>query len=115
MRIIIAGSRGIKAPLSAVTLAMANCKFNLPLTVISGTAQGIDRAGEEWAESLGIEVERYPADWGMHGKSAGYKRNQLMAEKSDALVAVWDGKSRGTMHMIDIMKKAGKPVYVEIV
>ena len=35
-----------------------------------------------------------------------------MAEYGDALIAVWDGKSRGTQNMIDIMKAFGKPVYV---
>ena len=32
----------------------------------------------------------------MHGKSAGYIRNEQMAQNADALVAFWDGKSKGT-------------------
>ena len=35
-----------------------------------------------------------------------------MAKAADGLVAFWDGKSKGTKHMIDIMTKAGKQVRV---
>ena len=35
-----------------------------------------------------------------------------MATKADALIAVWDGVSRGTKHMIDIAKKNGLSVFV---
>lgn len=47
------------------------------------------------------------ANWEKHGKSAGYKRNQEMANVSTHLIAFWDGKSRGTKHMIDIAKRDG--------
>ena len=48
---------------------------------------------------------RFPADWDKYGKAAGYKRNGEMARNADALIAFWDGKSRGTKHMIDLAKK----------
>lgn len=35
-----------------------------------------------------------------------------MAGYADALIAIWDGKSRGTAHMIETMKKLGKPTFV---
>jgi hypothetical protein len=37
-----------------------------------------------------------------------------MAKYADALIAVWDGKSRGTKNMIDEAKKLGLKVYVKI-
>jgi hypothetical protein len=80
--------------------------------IVSGTARGVDRYGEELAEQLGIPVKRFPADWDKYGKSAGYKRNVLMAEYADKLLAIWDGHSKGTGHMIDIMQKVGKPVQI---
>jgi hypothetical protein len=43
----------------------------------------------------------HPANWQRDGKSAGFKRNVLMADNADALVAFWNGKSHGTQHMID--------------
>jgi len=35
-----------------------------------------------------------------------------MVKEADAVVAVWDGKSRGAKHTIDHAKKVGVPVYV---
>ena len=43
--------------------------------------------------------------WDIYGKSAGYKRNEEMAKVADSCVVFWDGKSSGTKHMIDLVKK----------
>ena len=89
---------------------------------VSGCASGADRLGERYAEELQetihpaekskITLKQFPADWNKHGKSAGYKRNQEMGNYADALLAYWDGASRGTMHMINIMRQLNKPVRV---
>ena len=68
--------------------------------------------GETYAQSKGYDVKIMPADWGAHGRSAGYKRNQQMADISDALVAFWDGSSPGTKHMINLAKAKGLRVHV---
>lgn len=73
--------------------------------VISGACRGPDRLGERWAHEHSIPMDRYPAKWGEFGKSAGYRRNELMAEKAEALVAFHELNSRGTSHMIDIAKR----------
>jgi len=80
------------------------------IVIVSGTARGADKLGELWASRHDHEVERFPADWNKHGKRAGYLRNKEMAEYADALIAFWDGVSRGTEHMVNIMEKLGKPV-----
>lgn len=108
MRTIIAGSRSLG--FKAVSEAMEFCGW-IPSVVISGCARGVDQAGEAWAKQHTIPIERYPADWSL-GKSAGYIRNSKMAEAADALIAVWDGQSRGTHHMIDIACNQGLKVYV---
>lgn len=59
-----------------------------------------------------IPVKRFPADWDRHGRAAGPIRNCQMAQYADALIAIWDGKSRGTKNMIDEMNKCGKPVLI---
>ena len=82
------------------------------VVIISGTARGADKLGEKFAHTAGIEVEKYPANWDKHGKSAGYKRNLEMAEASDVLIAFWDGKSKGTKHMIDIALAKGLEVHI---
>jgi hypothetical protein len=73
--------------------------------IISGTARGADKLGERYAETRGIEIKRMPANWDKHGKSAGYKRNEQMAQIATHCVLFWDGKSRGTMHMRDLARQ----------
>ena len=75
------------------------------LLIVSGAARGADKLGEEWARKNHVGIKQFPADWDRYGKSAGYKRNKEMAEYGDALLAFWDGKSRGTGHMINLAKE----------
>ncbi len=82
------------------------------ITVVSGCALGVDTYGIRWAEERGLPVMRYPADWDKHGKSAGILRNIQMAAVADALVALWDGESPGTRHMVQEADKRGLRVYI---
>lgn len=52
-----------------------------------------------------MKLKLYPADWKKYGSSAGYIRNDEMAKYADCLIAFWDGKSKGTKHMIDLAVK----------
>lgn len=103
MRTIIAGSREINNYF-LIKHALAKLPWEIT-TVISGHARGPDKLGELWAKENNIPLEIYPADWDYFGKRAGYIRNELMAQKAEALVAFWDGKSKGTEHMINIAKE----------
>lgn len=47
----------------------------------------------------------FPANWAEFGKYAGYIRNYDMGKNADMLIAFWDGKSKGTSHMIDIAER----------
>jgi len=81
--------------------------------VISGTARGPDTWGERWAGELSsVDLERYPADWDTHGRSAGVIRNKEMAREGTALLAFWDGESSGTSNMIDEARSRGLDVTV---
>jgi lactate dehydrogenase-like 2-hydroxyacid dehydrogenase len=82
--------------------------------VICGCARGADEHGRTWANKHGIKVENFPANWAKYGKSAGYRRNQEMAAKADGVIAIWDGHSKGTNHMINIAKEKGLKVQVFI-
>jgi hypothetical protein len=55
----------------------------------------------------------FPADWKTHGKAAGPIRNRQMAKNAEALIALWDGNSRGTKNMIETATKLGLKVYVK--
>lgn len=117
LKLIIAGSRNFQnyQGLNGYTtefLEKLGFTIRDDITVISGTASGADRLGEVWAKANGLNLLRMPADWKTHGKSAGYRRNVEMAEVADACIVFWDGKSRGSKHMIDIAKKKGLPLRV---
>lgn len=80
--------------------------------LVCGMARGADMlAYSLWANNK-MPIHNFPANWDKYGKSAGYRRNQEMGEFADAAVCFWDGNSKGTKHMIDIMNKLNKPVYV---
>ena len=81
---------------------------NIPkecIQIISGMASGADTLGYKYAIERGYPCIKFPAKWDIHGKAAGHIRNKAMAEHADALIAFWDGKSRGTQDMIDIAKE----------
>lgn len=82
------------------------------IQIVSGMARGADALGARYAKERGYPLKEFPADWDNLGKRAGYVRNQQMSEYSTHLVAFWDGKSRGTKHMIDIAKGVGLKVRV---
>ena len=114
-RVIIAGSRNfnnyelLKKECDAF-LSDKKEKYNI--TIISGGARGADFYGEKYAQDEGFSLEVFPADWKKFGKSAGFRRNEQMAEFADALIAFWDGKSHGTKHMIDTATEKGMNVSV---
>lgn len=112
MRVIIAGSRSFQdyeLLKSKMSYYLQNAK---DIEIVSGTAYGADKLGERFAKEFNYELKQFPADWDTFGKSAGYKRNVQMADYADALVAFWDGESRGTEHMIRIMKDKNKALRI---
>lgn len=113
LRLIIAGSRGIDSYRTVAEAAETFCLlYGKPDVVLSGGAYGVDQLGEEWANNAGVPLEVYPADWALHGRKAGMMRNSFMARKANALLAVWDGSSNGTRHMIETAKRRGFIVVV---
>lgn len=102
MKVIIAGSRSIK-DYDVVKYAIHNCPFVEQMTeIISGGAIGVDSLGEEFARECNIPLTIVRANWEEDGKSAGFIRNRKMVSMADGLIALWDGKSKGTEHTIKL-------------
>ena len=122
LRIIIAGSRDFNdyelLKREALNILKQNNRPKDTVKIISGTARGADTLGEQFAKEFGLEVKRFIPDWDRLGKRAGYIRNAEMAKyatKDDndgMLIAFWDGKSKGTKHMIDLANRYGLEVHV---
>lgn len=109
-RVIIAGTRDF----SNYELLKEKCDNILStkrqdsnIVILSGTAKGADRLGERYARERGFLLRRFPADWDKDGNKAGPIRNAKMADNADALIAFWNGTSRGTAHMIMTAKEKG--------
>jgi len=122
MKCIIAGSRTI-TEYRVVVAAFILSGFALKVTeIVSGHAartnvngvwvDNVDRLGERLAVEfrLGLKVMR--ADWQGLGPTAGFTRNKEMAAYADRLIAVWDGKSRGTAQMIRVATEMNRKVYI---
>lgn len=117
MKLIIAGSRNINLTVDQVQEAVVERWSTWGVVdgvseVVCGLARGPDLAGKEWAKSMGIPVKEFPANWEQFGRKAGALRNIEMAEYADELLAYWDGKSRGTQHMIKDMENRKKKVHI---
>ncbi len=122
LRVIIAGGRDFNdySLLRNSVIKIITDKTALPdlAVIVSGMARGADKLGVQFADEMGLEIVRFPADWDGLGKRAGYVRNVEMAKfasednNDGLLIAFWDGKSKGTKHMIDTAKRYGLEVHV---
>lgn len=116
-KVIIAGGRDFSDyPMLEAALDHAlseKIKTGCDIEIVSGDARGADSLGVQYANKRGLAVKHFPAEWGKFGKSAGYKRNAQMADYADALYAFWDGKSKGTEHMIVLARQKRLQVRVK--
>lgn len=100
MRLLVCGGRDLKDAFLVATVLNSVHKSR-PITVlIEGEACGADTMARMWAETNGIPVEKYPADWRKHGNAAGPVRNkQMLAEGKPDMVLAFPG-GRGTRNMV---------------
>ena len=108
MKVAVIGSRNLSVDIS----------LYIPdgvTSIISGGARGIDSLAERYAEQRGLCMQIIKPDYTMHGKRAPLLRNCLIIDESDVVVAIWDGKSRGTRQAIRYVKKMNKPLHLHII
>ena len=106
MKLAIVGSR---------TLNIRNIEQYLPqgvTEIVSGGAKGIDTAAAEYAKANGLTFTEFLPNYARFKKSAPLKRNQEIAQYADAVLAFWDGISKGTMHTVTLFEKLKKPTTV---
>ena len=133
MRLIIAGSRSFKDSLrlrNFIQEMVRTCEDRLKtetvLELVCGCAEGIDRiAGhnELWDGPVYRVVDgvaHFPVtkeDWRKTGRSAGLKRNEEMVRYANeigqgGLLALWDGQSNGTRHMVKTATESKMKVWL---
>ena len=118
MKFGIVGSRTIKdrsiIPRAIEMIKESRSKFKIT-KIVSGGAIGVDTMAEKYADRNEIDKKIFEADWEKLGKKAGYIRNEEIVEYCDELLIIWDGKSKGTKHDIDLCKKHHKDYYLVMV
>lgn len=108
MRVAVIGSRGLRVD---------NLEKYLPketTEIVSGGARGIDTCAREYAVRNNIKLTEFLPEYERYGRSAPLKRNLLIIDYADYVLAFWDCKSHGTKYVIDNCKKKNKPVRVLI-
>ncbi len=117
-RLLVAGSRTFHTwPLGQVEDMLNQASYALDRTfdvVIHGGAKGVDQIAGLWASHKGYPVTVYPARWDIYGRRAGYIRNKIMVDLAEAALVVWDGKSKGTKHTMDLAVAAGLPLVIVV-
>ena len=111
-RVVVAGSREFDDYnlLSSELDKFLAGKKNV--TIVSGTARGADRMGEQYAAEHGYKIDQFPAEWSKYHQGAGPIRNLEMVKTADAVVAFWDNQSTGTKNIIDCAKQENIPYKV---
>ena len=120
---VIAGSRAVTDILTdELLLRLIARSINMadfvPTAVVSGTATGVDTAGEDWATSAGLPVAEFPARWnntdhpdavvkhgayGSYDAKAGIRRNEQMA------VFAKNAGDRGVLLAIQVFEDPDTP------
>ena len=102
MKVAIIGSRGI---------IHVNIEKYLPnecTEIVSGGARGIDTVATVFAKERNIKLTEFLPLYERYGRAAPIVRNKQIVEYADAVIAFWDGKSRGTKSVIDYCRKLKK-------
>ena len=79
-------------------------------TIVSGGADGVDRLAEQYADLHRLSKYIMRPRYDIYGRAAPLKRNEQMVDIADAVLVVWDGRSKGTRFTLNHAKKKNKPV-----
>lgn len=102
MKVAVIGSR---------SLTVSNLQDYLPpntTEIISGGAKGIDSCAKQYALQNGFKYTEFLPEYEKYGRAAPIKRNVLIIDAADIVIAFWDGESRGTKFVIDKCAELGK-------
>jgi hypothetical protein len=118
VKVLVFGSRSIadydtvKNELERLNAHVADMGDSLDL--ISGGAIGVDTLAEQFAKEYELPIEVYKPQYHkfQNKNLAPLARNTQMVADCDWGMCFWDGVSKGTLHTIKEMAKAGKTVYI---
>ena len=106
MKLLVAGSRSVKE---------FDLSPHIPPDVdllISGGAKGIDTIAEQYADEHNIPKLIIRPEYSRYGRGAPIVRNKQMVEAADTVLAIWDGRSKGTLSTLRYAQKLSKKVII---
>ena len=106
MKLLVVGSRSI------VDFDLSGYISSNVDTIISGGAKGVDELAEKYADLHRLSKYIIRPRYDIYSRAAPIKRNEEMVDIADCVLIIWDGKSRGTAHTIQLCEKKGKPFMV---
>ena len=106
MKIAVVGSRNLIVEDIEKYLP---CK---PNEIVSGGARGVDACAKRYAIENNIKLTEFLPDYKRYGRIAALRRNLDIINYADIVVALWDGRSKGTKNVIDNCKRINKKVIV---
>ena len=105
MKIAIVGSRSIQY----VNLQsyLTNCD-----EIVSGGARGVDQCAANYAKQNNIKLTEFLPNYKLYGRAAPIYRNREIVDYADEIILFWDGKSRGTLSVIQYAEKTNKTYHL---
>lgn len=112
MRVIVTGSRFWSTDEQIYKIYDELVKLPAGSRIVHGACKGVDTIAWAIALLLNYDVKTYPANWSLHGRSAGPIRNREMLASElpvDLVLAFHDDieNSKGTRDMINVARSAG--------
>ncbi len=111
MKTIIVGPCTIKSYLF-VKRAIEASGFDIT-ELVSGRGSGTDKLATLWAIRNNIPVTYFVSEWKKYGKKkAAFVRNKEMAKYGEALIAIWNGRTKTIKNMIEEADKRGLKIHL---
>ena len=76
--------------------------------IVSGGARGVDSCAAEYARNNGIKLTEFLPKYRLYGHAAPIIRNREIVDYADRIVVFWNGRSKGTLSVIEYAKKSNK-------
>lgn len=113
MKIAIVGSRSIHNE-ELVNNFINECFPDLTKIklIVSGGSKGVDTIAEMFAKEHNIKTKIFMPNYDKYGKQAAFIRNSDIISLCDECIVIWDGKSKGAKHDIDLCTEMHKKCHV---
>lgn len=106
MKLAVIGSRGIDE------VALEQYLPREVTELVSGGAKGVDACAARYAREHGIALREFLPEYARFGRAAPLRRNEQIVAYADEVMAFWDGRSKGTAHVVALCRRLGKPITV---